>query len=105
MSEPAVTIVRAVPKPGQTQAVLDVLREVVPIIHDEEGCEIYSLHVHENGDIYFIEKWSSPALSEQHGRSSSVIPILAERTTPLLEGMPEIISLTPVPVGGAKGAL
>jgi len=105
MSEPAVMIVRAVPKPGQTQAVLDVLKEVVPTIHGEDGCELYSLHVHENGDIYFIEKWSSLELSQQHGRSSSVLPILAERTTPLLEGMPEIIALTPVPVGGAKGAL
>lgn len=105
MSEAAVMIVRAVPKPGQTQAVLDVLTEVLPMIHDEEGCELYALHVHENGDIYFIEKWSSAALAEQHGRSSAVIPILQERTTPLLEGLPEIIAVTPVVVSGAKGAL
>jgi len=105
MSEPVVMIVRAIPKPGQTQAVLDVLTELVPIVHDEAGCELYSLHVHENGDIYFIEKWASLELSQEHGRSSSILPTLAERASPLLEGIPEIIALTPVPAGGAKGAL
>lgn len=98
-------VVRCIPKPGQTEAILEVLREIVPIVHDEEGCERYTIHVHESGDIYIIEKWSSYALSEQHGNSSAVLPILQARTTPLLTGIPEIIALTPVPIGGAKGAL
>lgn len=105
MSEPVVMIVRAIPKPGQTQALLDVLTELVPIVHDEEGCEVYSLNVHENGDIYFIEKWSSLELSQKHSQSSAILPALAERASPLLEGTPEIIALTPVPAGGTKGAL
>ncbi len=105
MSEPVVMVVRCIPKPGQTEAVLDVLREIVPIVHDEEGCLRYSVNVHENGDVYIIEKWSSYALSEQLGNSSAVLPILQERTTPLLTGIPEIVALTPVPIGGVKGAL
>lgn len=105
MSEPVVVVVRAVPKPGETRAVLDVLAELVPIVHEEDGCELYSLHVHEGGDIYFIEKWSSLEASRRHGESSAILPILAERASPLLTGMPEIVALTPVPAGGAKGAL
>ncbi len=105
MSEPVVMIVRCIPKPGATEAVLEVMREIVPIVHDEEGCLRYTVNVHENGDIYFIEQWESLALSNQHGQTSSVLPILQERTTPLLAGIPEIIALTPVPIGGAKGAL
>lgn len=105
MSEPNVLVVRAVPKPGQTEAVLEVLKALVPIVHDEEGCERYALHVHENGDIYFIERWTSAEDAQRHGTSSSILPALAEQATPLLTGMPEIISLTPVPVGGEKGSL
>ncbi len=105
MSEPAVAVVRCIPKPGQTEAVLEVLREIVPIVHDEEGCELYSIHLQGNGDIYIIEKWTSLADSERHGNASAVLPILQARTTPLMTGIPEIIMLTPVPIGGAKGAI
>ena len=102
---PSVAVVRVVPKPGQTEAVLEVMREVVPIVHGEDGCLLYSVNVHENGDIYFIEKWESLEHSERHGQSSPVLPILIEKTTPLLAGPPEITNLKPFPIGGAKGAL
>jgi len=98
-------IVRVVPKPGQSAAVLAVLEELVPIVHEEEGCERYSLNVQDNGDIYFIERWASAADAERHGTSSSILPTLGEKATPLLERMPEIITLTPHPVGGPKGAI
>lgn len=105
MSDPIVLVVRAVPKPGQAEAVLEVLKTLVPIVHDEAGCELYSLHVQENGDIYFIEKWASVEDAERHATGSAILPVLAEQATPLLTGIPEIISLTPVPIGGGKGAL
>lgn len=105
MSEPVVMVVRCVPKPGQREALLEVLREIVPMVHDEEGCELYSINAHEGGELYIIEKWSSPAFSAQHGNSSAVLPILQERATPLLASIPEVIELTPVPIGGPKGAL
>jgi quinol monooxygenase YgiN len=105
MSEAVVMIVRAIPKPGQTDAVLAYLEELVPIVHEEEGCERYSLHVQDNGDIYFIERWASAADAERHGTTSSILPTLGEKVSPLLEGMPEIIALTPHPVGGPKGSL
>jgi len=100
-----VNLVRAVPKPGQTQAVLDVLRELVPIVHEEQGCELYALHERADGEIWFVEKWASAEDAARHGASSSILPILAERTSPLLTGIPEIIELAPVPAGGGKGAL
>ena len=37
MPQPDVTVVRVVPQPGRTEAVLAVMREVVPIIHEEDG--------------------------------------------------------------------
>jgi quinol monooxygenase YgiN len=85
--------------------VLEVLKELVPIVHDEPGCERYALNVHENGDIYFVEKWASAELAGQHGQSSPILPALAERASPLLVGVPEITVLSPVPAGGPKGAL
>ena len=105
MSEAVVMVVRAIPRPGQSEAVLELLKELVPIVHDEEGCERYTLNLHENGDIYFIERWSSAVDAERHGTSSSILPVLTERATPLLEGIPEIIALAPVPAGGPKGVI
>ncbi|OJX64475.1 MAG: hypothetical protein BGO95_08330 [Micrococcales bacterium 73-13] len=105
MPQPDVTVVRVVPQPGRTEAVLAVMREVVPIIHEEDGNLLYTVNVEANGDIWFVEKWASREHADRHGRESSVIPILVERTTHLMQGPPEIHSLVPVPIGGAKGAL
>lgn len=105
MSEAVVMVVRAVPKPGKTQALLEVLRELVPIVHEEDGCELYSLHVDEGGDVVFIEKWASQEHADRHSSSSPVLPALAERASPLLEAAPTITVLAPVPTGGAKGSL
>lgn len=105
MPDPDVTVVRVVPQPGQTEAVLEVMREVVPIIHGEDGCLLYTVNVEANGDIWFVEKWESREHADRHGATSSVLPILAERTSHLMQGPPEIHSLVPFPIGGAKGAL
>ncbi len=105
MPDPDVTVVRVVPKPGQTEAVLEVMREVVPIVHGEDGNLLYTVNVEANGDIWFVEKWESRELADRHGTTSPVLPILAERTRDLMAGPPEIHSLIPHPIGGAKGAL
>lgn len=105
MSEPVVLVVRAVPKPGRTEDVLAVLREVVPLVHDEPGVLLYSIHRHENGDIYFIEKWASAEDAERHATASPVLPTLQEKASPLLESIPEIITLSPLAIGGPKGAI
>ncbi len=100
-----VTVVRVVPKPDQTDAVLEVMREIVPIVHGEDGNLLYTVNVEGNGDIWFVEKWESRAKADHHGANSSVLPILVERTSHLMQGPPEIHSLVPFPIGGAKGAL
>jgi len=105
MPEPDVTVVRVVPEPGRTEAILEVMREVVPIIHGEDGNLLYTVNVEANGDIWFVEKWASRAQADFHGQHSSVLPILVERTGALMQGPPEIHSLIPFPIGGAKGAL
>ncbi len=105
MPDPDVTVVRVVPKPGQTEAVLEVMREVVPIVHGEDGNLLYTVNVEANGDIWFVEKWESRAKADFHGAQSPVLPILVEKTSHLMQGPPEINSLVPVPIGGAKGAL
>jgi len=105
MRQNVVSIVRCTPKPGKTEEVLDVLREVAPSIHDEDGCLLYAIHVADDGDIWFVEKWEDLAAVERHATQSPVIPILQARTSPLLEGPPIVINTTAVPIGGAKGAI
>jgi quinol monooxygenase YgiN len=102
---PDVTIVRIVPLPGQTDAILAVLRDIVPMVHAEDGCLVYTVNAEANGELWFVEKWASRAHADHHGQHSAVLPILAERASPLMAAPPEIHSLVPVPIGGAKGAL
>ncbi|MBO9578858.1 MAG: antibiotic biosynthesis monooxygenase [Microbacteriaceae bacterium] len=105
MSQPDVTVVRIVPQPGRTAAILEVMQDLVPVVHEEDGCILYTLNVEGNGDIWFVEKWASRAAADFHGQHSSILPELMERTSPLMQGPPEIHSLVPFPIGGPKGAL
>ncbi len=58
-----------------------------------------------NGDMWFFEKWESREQADFHGAQSTVLPILIEKTSQLMQGPPEIHSLVPFQIGGAKGAL
>jgi len=103
----AVVILATVrPQAGRTDEVLEILREVVAQVHEEPGCVYYTLNRADDGSIHFIEKWESAEHADRHAAQSPVMPVLAERTSPLLQGPPEVLRLTPVPAGDPqKGAL
>ena len=92
------------PKPEHADAVREAVLEAVPRVHEEPGCEWYSLHRGRDGDLVVVEKWESAEALAAHGKGEP----LTERSRQLdgkLAGPPQLQVLTAVPTGDdAKGA-
>lgn len=55
---------------GMGGAILDAYREVVPLIHEEPGCEMFAVHIDEpQNTIVIVERWSTPADHLAHKES------------------------------------
>ncbi len=68
-------------KPGKREEVLRAFREIIPAVHAEEGCIEYGPTVDAsdapsiqtpcgNNTFVVIEKWTSSATLEAHGKSA-----------------------------------
>lgn len=85
--------------------VKSILTSIIPEVHEEPGCEIYSLHEDVQGRLVFVESWTSKDLWEQHKGHSTVERILA-LTKPHLAREVEVIEMYSVPAGKSdKGLL
>lgn len=93
------------PKPGQVGAVLDALRSQIPLVHEEDGCELYAIGVESDDRIVMVEKWTSAATLDAHG-AGPVVAELNRLLDGLLAGPVVVTRQVPVPIGDAsKGAL
>jgi len=53
------------PKPGRLQDVLDAFAVVSPLVHEEQGCELYAAHT--DGDVcVMVERWTTQADLDAH---------------------------------------
>lgn len=105
MSESVVVTAVFVPREGQRDAVLAALDVAIPLVHEEEGCELYSIQEAPDGTILMIEKWTSAALLDAHGAGPAVAQLNASLEG-TLERPVEVTRLVAIPVGDArKGAL
>ena len=59
------------PKPGRLQEVIDVYAGIVPLVHQEPGCELFALHT-DGETVFLVEKWATPADLQAHARRSGV---------------------------------
>src|SRR5690349_3507631 len=92
-------------KGGSEEQLLGALRESVPEIHSEAGCELFALHQGDQGEIVLIEKWESEELLEAHLAAEPVAK-LVRRIEPFVGSNPEITRLRSVGAGtAAQGAL
>jgi len=105
MSSAVVVTAYFFPAEGKREVVASALAEVIPLVHEEEGCELYAIHDAPDGSIVMIEKWSSHAALDAHSDAAPVARLRA-----LLEGALakpiEVTRLEPLPVGRPdRGAL
>lgn len=88
------------PHPDRINELLDIYADLVPKVHDEEGCELFSLHSNKD-KVVIIERWDSPEALQAHAKS----PVMKEINTrltadpDLLQARTQIEVLAPVPLG------
>ena len=66
MADPCVVIATFTPQPENYERVREVLLDVIPDVHQEEGCELYALHEEVEGSLVLIEKWTTRELWQAH---------------------------------------
>lgn len=94
-----------VPKPDHRDEVLTALETAIPLVHDEDGCELYAITEAADGRIIMIEKWSSAAALDAHSSGEPVVALRAALDGHL-ESPVDVTVLTPLPIGNpSKGAL
>ena len=93
------------PKAEHTEEVRQAVLETVPRVHEEPGCERYSLHQGRDGALVMVEKWESPEALAAHGKAEP-LSALSGKLEGKLTGPPSVTVLDALPAGDpAKGAL
>lgn len=99
-----VIVATITPKPDQLEEVVSRLKELIPAVHEEDGCELYALHQGKDR-VVFVEKWRDREALGVHSTGAN-IQALNEKLRGLVEGRPDVQVLEPVAAGDAsKGAV
>jgi len=99
-----VIVATVTPKPGRRDAVRAALLAAVPAVHEEPGCERYSVQEDEQGFV-FVERWASEEAMDVHGKGANFTSMMAAISDDLA-GPLGVRVLSPLPAGDpAKGEL
>jgi quinol monooxygenase YgiN len=94
---PVVVVATMTVKPESVDTVRDILTTAAAGVHDEPGCQLYS--VHQSGETFvFIEQWADKEALKTH----STLPAVAKTFTATREHLaaaPDIKTLQPIPAG------
>jgi quinol monooxygenase YgiN len=100
----AQVIARVHPKSGRLQDVLDVYAEAVPLVHQEQGCELFAVHT-DGESVFLVERWTTPDALDAHAKG----PVLAKIRSGLdglVSGPSDIWRVDNIPLGEpAKGTV
>jgi quinol monooxygenase YgiN len=91
-------------KPESVDTVRDILTPSVEEVHDEPGCQLYSLH--QTGETFvFVEQWADSEALKAHSTAPAITKMFTAAGGHLV-GSPDIKMLEPVPAGDPdKGQL
>jgi quinol monooxygenase YgiN len=93
------------PKPEHFESVRQLLLNVIPEVHQEEGCDFYTLNESVTGELIFIEAWDSRALWIKHNGQSTVARVNEGVEGKLLKPV-DVKEMYSLPAGDAfKGVL
>jgi quinol monooxygenase YgiN len=101
---PVVVVATMKAKPESVDAVREACKTAIAAVHDEPGCELYSLH-ESDGTFVFVEQWADADALTTHS-TAPAIGALFGAVGELLDGAPDIKMLQPVVAGDPdKGRL
>jgi quinol monooxygenase YgiN len=90
-------IATARPKPGRLQEYIDAFGPVLPLVHQEKGCELYSLHS-DGEKVIVIERWASQDDLIEHANGAAIGSLTAINDDVLSEPL-DVQVLTNIPFG------
>lgn len=94
---PVVVVATLTVKPESVDTVRDILTKSVEEVHDEPGCQLYSLH--QSGETFvFVEQWADEDALKTHSTAPAVGKMFAAAGEHLA-GAPDIKMLQPIPAG------
>jgi quinol monooxygenase YgiN len=101
---PVVVVATMTAKPESVDTVREILTRAVNDVHDEPGCQLYSLH--ESGDTFvFVEQWADADALKAHSTAPAVTTMFSDASEHLA-GAPDVKLLQPVVAGDPdKGQL
>ncbi|HUZ24857.1 MAG TPA: putative quinol monooxygenase [Streptosporangiaceae bacterium] len=92
------------PLPEHIDAVVAAFAEVIPQVHEEDGCELYALHL-ASDRLIMVERWASPEALQAHSKGPNLAALNA-KLAGKVAGPPEVVVARAVPGGDpAKGQL
>lgn len=101
---PVVVIATMTAKAESVDAVRAACVTAIDAVHDEPGCELYSLH-EAGGTFVFVEQWADEEALATHSGAPAVAALFGA-VGEHLDGAPDIKMLQPVVAGDpAKGQL
>jgi quinol monooxygenase YgiN len=101
---PVVVVATMTVKPESVDTVRDILTNAVGEVHDEPGCQLYSLH--QTGETFvFVEQWADEEALKVHSTAPAITKLFTAAGEHLA-GAPDIKMLQPIPAGDpGKGQL
>ena len=101
---PIVIVATMTAKPESVETVRNACKQAVEAVHDEPGCDLYSLH-EADGTFVFVEQWADADALQAHSGAPAVATLFGT-IGDHLEGGPDIKVLQPVAAGDpTKGQL
>jgi len=101
---PVVVVASFTAKPESVDAVRAACKKAVEAVHNEPGCELYSLHEADRTFV-FVEQWADADALKTHSTAPGITTLFAQ-IGEHLDGAPDIKMLQPVVAGdAAKGRL
>jgi quinol monooxygenase YgiN len=101
---PVVVVATMTAKPESVDTVRGACKQAVEAVHQEPGCELYSLH-EADGTFVFVEQWADADALKAHSAAPAATTLF-DTVGELLDGAPDIKTLQPIVAGDpAKGRL
>ena len=101
---PVVVVATMTVKPESVDIAREILTQAVQEVHEEPGCQLYSLH-QDDETFVFVEQWADPEALKTHSTAPAVTKMFTAAGEHLA-GSPDIKMLQPVPAGDPdKGQL
>jgi quinol monooxygenase YgiN len=101
---PVVVVATMTAKPESVDTVREICKRAIEAVHQEPGCELYSLH-EADGTFVFVEQWADAEALKTHSGAPAVRTLFSE-VGDHLASAPDIKMLQPVAAGDpAKGKL